>query len=465
MKKQIFNISAILFAGILMFSCEKWIDPEINKNPNSPTDVPLSLLLPSTQGAIFYAVGGDLSRGPSIWMQHQSGVDRQAYAFDRFQYVESDINNVWNTLNGNALKNLYVMRAKSAESNSPHYAGVSNILTAYVLGEKTDSWGDVPFYEAHRGEQGILTPKYETQQTIYNIIDSLIDASIPQLAVTTSTFSPTAIADLIYKGDRTKWNKLAWTLKLRYKLHLSKRSGYDAALAVLNTAGAAFMSSNADDFQFKFGAAANARSPRFNFNDARGDIRAGKYLVDLMKSTNDPRLPAYFKLNADTLYVGSAPAGQLIAASWMSDLYGAADAFVPVVTFMEFKFMQAEILFNTGNAAGAATAYNEGVAASLTKNNVPAATATTWLAANAAETDATITMEKIMMGKYVALYLQSEVWTDYRRTGFPANLPAPADAVINQIPRRLPYPLDERLYNGKNMPTGQTLTTKLWWDN
>jgi hypothetical protein len=460
MKKIIFRLSALLLVGVVLVSCEKWIDPEINVNPNSPTDVPLGLLLPSTQGAMFYAFGGDHSRAPSIWMQHQSGVDRQAYAFDRFQYLESDVNNMWNTLNANALKNLYEMRKKSVDTESPHYAAVSNLLTALILGKNTDVWGDLPFYNAHQGEGGNLTPSYDSQEVIYNVIDSLITVSITQLDATQSTFSPTAVADLIYKGDLEKWKRMAWTMKLRYKLHLSKRQGYDAAAAVLNAAGATFMQSHADDFQFKFGTAANARSPRFNFTSSRGDIRAGKYLVDLMKSNDDPRIPVYFK-PVEGEYIGSPPAGQILAASWLGVFYDAADANVPVLTYDEFKFMQAEILFNTGNANGAATAYNDAVKASLARHGVSDAE---WEATHANETSASISMERIMMGKYVALYLRTEVWNDYRRTGYPNNLPAPADAVINEIPRRIPYPLDERLYN-PNTPSGLTLTSKVWWDN
>jgi hypothetical protein len=266
MKKIIFNISVFLFAGLLFFSCEDWIDPKINENPNSPTDVPLGLLLPSTQASMAYVLSGDHSRAPSIWMQHQSGVDRQAYAFDRFQYNESDVNNLWNTLNATVLKNLFVMRNKSIASESPHYEAVTNILTAFVLGKKTDVWGDIPFYQAHRGEEGIISPRYDSQQVIYNVIDSLLDQSVTQLDAATSIFSPTTTADLMYRGDRAKWKKLAWTLKLRYKLHLSKRNGYNDALAVLNNANAVFMSSSDDDFKFTFSNTATGRGSRFNFN-------------------------------------------------------------------------------------------------------------------------------------------------------------------------------------------------------
>lgn len=68
-----------------------------------------------------------------------------------------------------------------------------------------------------------------------------------------------------------------------------------------------------------------------------------------------------------------------------------------------------------------------------------------------------------MNQKYLSSFLQIETWTDWRRTGFPAFQLA-TGAVINEIPRRLPYPDDERLYNGDNMPAGLTITSHVWWD-
>jgi hypothetical protein len=65
--------------------------------------------------------------------------------------------------------------------------------------------------------------------------------------------------------------------------------------------------------------------------------------------------------------------------------------------------------------------------------------------------------------KYLSSFLQLETWSDWRRTGFPV-LVKPAGAVTTEIPRRLPYPDDERLYNGDNMPAGLTITSRVWWD-
>ena len=72
-----------------------------------------------------------------------------------------------------------------------------------------------------------------------------------------------------------------------------------------------------------------------------------------------------------------------------------------------------------------------------------------------------------MTQKYIAMYNQSESWTDWRRTAFPK-----LTAVTGtEIPRRWLYPQSERLYNGANLAaTGYIVSnpnwifSKMWWD-
>ena len=85
-----------------------------------------------------------------------------------------------------------------------------------------------------------------------------------------------------------------------------------------------------------------------------------------------------------------------------------------------------------------------------------------YLAANANETDATVSLEKIMTQKYIAMFTQPEVWTDWRRTDLPALTPNP-DANIQGIPRRLTTAQSERLYNS-NAVVVANLLQPVWWD-
>ena len=60
--------------------------------------------------------------------------------------------------------------------------------------------------------------------------------------------------------------------------------------------------------------------------------------------------------------------------------------------------------------------------------------------------------------KYAARFLSPETYTDYRRTGIPALVPTGST-----IPKRFPYPTNERLYNSST--PSLTKNDKVWWDN
>ncbi|MFM7854171.1 MAG: SusD/RagB family nutrient-binding outer membrane lipoprotein, partial [Flammeovirgaceae bacterium] len=81
-------------------------------------------------------------------------------------------------------------------------------------------------------------------------------------------------------------------------------------------------------------------------------------------------------------------------------------------------------------------------------------------------------LSQILTQKYIALFTQSESWVDYRRTGVPTLTP-PSTVIKNEanpngdVPRRLPYPISERLFNAANIPTQSPSlqTPRLWIDN
>jgi hypothetical protein len=143
----------------------------------------------------------------------------------------------------------------------------------------------------------------------------------------------------------------------------------------------------------------------------------------------------------------------------VGDYYGGKTSPLPLVTYYEAKFIEAEAALRANDPARAAAAYNDAIKANLAELDAddPA-----YIAANANETAATITLEKIMGQKYIAMFTQPEVWNDWRRTGFPALTPNP-DGNVNAIPRRYPTVQTERLYNTKATVVTDLLS-KVWWD-
>lgn len=232
-------------------------------------------------------------------------------------------------------------------------------------------------------------------------------------------------------------------LKVRSFIHLVKINPayYDS---VINEIPNAF-AGNGDNAVVPFsGSSVNSSNPTFQFDDQRGDITYDGYLQTLLKNAGDPRFNVYYKASNNKA---------------LGSFYGAETSSVPLMTYYELKFIEAEAQFQKGSKAAAAAAYNEAVKANLkyTLQN------DTTYAASIKKTAGDITLSDIMTQKYIALFLRAESWTDWRRTGIP-NLTATSGNVTGGvIPRALIYPSKEIRYNS-NTPTGRTLTSKLWWD-
>lgn len=450
------TLGMLILIAFFMSACEKWIDPEINTDPSNPQDVTMDLLLPPAESMLGYQFGGDFTYAASMWMQQISGVSRQALTYERFNFTEADVNNVWKWgLYSAPLMNLKIIMDKAVESNSPHFGGVAKVLMALSIGNMTDVWNDIPYSEAFMGNEN-LTPKFDNQQTIYATINTLLDGAISDLGSATSDIA--LDGDIIYGNDVNKWMKAAYVLKARMALHLAKKNGYAPVITAL--AGAGF-TSNSDDLEVPFGAGSPLENnPKFQFDQQRGDIRMGKFLIDEMIAMGDPRLPLYATANAG-VYSGSAPGAGDIAASDMGDYYASANSDVNLLSYVEYKFIEAEAKFMTNDLVGAATAHNDAVMASLNKHGV-AGDSATFETMYANEDQTTITLDKIIMQKYVALFMSVETWSDWRRTGIPT-LALPANAVFNEIPRRYPYPTSEKIYNTANVPS-VILTNHVWWD-
>jgi hypothetical protein len=329
-------------------------------------------------------------------------------------------------------------------------------MMVYHLGVATDQWGDIPYTDALTGGTGNLKPEYDTQEEIYNTIFTLLDEAIADLGSATSLFSPGS-EDLIYGGDLSKWIMTAYALKARYSIHLAKRNGAsaytDAIAAVANS-----YQSNADDFKFVFGSAYNNSNPIYQSEQERpGYYSASATYMDMLNATNDPRRGVYFDGT-----VGSRPGEPDANAAVLGAAYASAESPVYLMSYAELKFIEAEARFNLNPADPLAlAACNEGIRASLQREGVFGDG--TWYEANKL-TAGTITLQNIMVQKYLSSFLQIESWTDWRRTGFPV-LARATGAVTAEIPRRLPYPDEERLYNGENMPVGLTITSRVWWDS
>lgn len=448
---KIKSLISILALVIVFFACDRWVDTNLNVDPTSPANVPMKTVLPTTQVGIAYVLGGDIGRFAGCFTQQLYGWNRQHQGIYNYVFKEDDIDNAWNTMYAGPMMDLYFLMNKADELQSPHYKGVAQILMAFSLGMWTDLMGDIPYSDAFKGTEQ-LTPKYDTQEQIYNTILNLLDDAIKNLQSTTSVFKPGA-DDFMYGGKIANWIKAAYTLKARYYLHLKK---YDEALAAVQNG----FTSNNDDMQVTFTDKETEANPLYQFDVQRGDVRMGPKLMELMNQFNDPRRQFYAKKDDNGGYSDGSPLGPYLAS---------INSPVPFITFVEAKFIEAECQLAKGNNLAAYDAYKAAIFASMKKVGVSDADAQTfWEQSSVDVGENNITLENIITQKYIACFFSPEVYTDWRRTGLPTLNPVKG----NVIPRRFPYPQSERLFNFNNVnavaPNFQNpdfiFTTKLWWD-
>ena len=450
-------------ATLLFSSCANFVDG-YEQSPNSPSQATLGLMLTSVEVATFSNYNGQLARLSSVMVQTQAGTQFQFEDIANYAIREGDNDNEWADIYSRAMLNAKTI-IEQAGTTSPHYAGVGKVLLAMNLGLATDLWGDVPYTDALMGLEGesAFNPAYDSQESVYAAIETLLTDAVADLAQANSLQSPST-DDLIFGGDLTKWTITAHVLAARYANHLSKRDpagSAQRALAHLNDAYAAGLADPSSDCNAVFGTNGNELNTWYAFNQAREDyVKMGATLVNFMSTINDPRLDEYAGTDDAGGISGTDLGTSNTTTSDIGAFFGTENSSLPMVTFVEAKFIEAEAALRANDAAAAAAAHNAAIIAHV--NLVNGASDPTYEAAQASETAATISLEKIMTHKWVASFTQVESWTDWRRTGFPTLSPNP-NVTLGGIPRRLPTPLTERLYN-TNAPDNSDILAPVWWD-
>jgi hypothetical protein len=352
---------------------------------------------------------------------------------------------------------------------------VARILKAYFFWHITDRWGDIPYTEALRGTT-LITPAYDTQQSIYNNLFQLLDAADKMIV-------PGSIKnDIVYNGDMTKWKKLGNTIRLLMALRLSKVDAAKGSEEFNKALTAGIFASNADNLVFKHLADANNQNYWYGqiVSQNRKWWALTETLVGYMKPVNDPRLPVYGNPNdANKEYVGlkfgTTDATLLGTTNYSllgSSIY-AQDAPVYLVTYAQALFAKAEAAklgWIPGDDAEAKLNYDLAIENSVLQWTGSTAGASDLLAQTAVQYDPANSIKQIATQRWVHLFMHGyEAWAEWRRTGYPDNLVSPGGRAV---PTRQSYTDSEaanntqsynaavqRQFNGQNGLYG-----KLWWD-
>lgn len=474
---------------------------DVNRNPNAPETVSPALLFATAAVSTVRQVRSPMELTPSgiaLWAQYLA--EYQYPEISYYQFRPSTADAWWNTFYSGPLTDLeQALRVTTANSRG-NQTGPILVLRAFAYSTMTNMWGDIPFTEATKGDQGIFAPKYDTQQFIY---DSLLkDLAGANTMMGASAGTGFGSQDPVYGGDPAQWKKFANSLRARLGMYLSDVDPARAQSEVAAAIAAGGFTSNADNAQINWPGDGVNNNPWWD-NQAppagqgtRDDARASVTLIDTLKSLSDPRLPVWFRPVQDPTcgtvasctpvaaggYRGmpngleAGPAGAWgTRASRLSFAVTAADQPSYYMTYAEFSFIKAEAAqrgWIAGGATAAATYYNEGIRASMEQWGVANADIVAYLAQPSVVYNAATGLRQIGLQKWLALFTQGyEGWVEWRRTGFPNLTPAAnARTTGGVIPRRITYPQTEQSYNNANLQAAITaqgsdeLHRRLWID-
>ncbi|MGI8634105.1 MAG: SusD/RagB family nutrient-binding outer membrane lipoprotein, partial [Segetibacter sp.] len=177
------------------------------------------------------------------------------------------------------------------------------IIRVYTYHQLTDVAGDIPYFQAVKGEEGTLSPKYDTQKDIYLDMFKELDEAATSFDAAKPTFGAN---DLFYKGDVTRWKKFAYTLMLRLGMRLTKVEPELAKTWVQKAIAGGVMTSDADIAKISYANASGGMNLKIQNSYLAGNyinpqdpdnVEGGKYaatFINKLKSTNDPRLPVIY---------------------------------------------------------------------------------------------------------------------------------------------------------------------------
>lgn len=456
----------------LLGGCDPFVE-DYEVSPNEPEEVSPEALLAAAEAYTFNNYHGNAARIVSVLTEQQGPLFGPYMNYGQYFLNGSDIDNTWSvSLYAGALKDCRELIRLGEEQNKPWYAATGRILTAMNLGMATSCWGDVPYTEALTGKDN-LTPAFDSQESVYQNIQAMLDQAILELEpyVLGDSIIPFEEEDLLIRFDYIygqdinnwvfNWTGTAWALKARYHNHLSQvdpAGSAENALAAIDGFNSILPYRDA---MARFGASATQSNFWSQFDRQAGMLAPGAFLVDTMNALFDPRLPLYATPNDSFEFVGVPPGGGGAPQglqSYLGDLYWEPDASLPLITQAEVRFIEAECLLRLGDPANATFAYADALTLALDGAGVSIPEADAYIAQ---QTPEEVTLADVMLQKYLAQYLQIETWTDYRRTGLPQIYLTPG--AEDFFPLSLPTAQAEaqRNPNATNNPDG---ALPVWWD-
>jgi hypothetical protein len=529
MKKYISVILLLSFFWVT--SCDSDFQ-ELNTDPNRAGAAVFdpNLILPTASFGY-----GDMITGytgailfQSMWIQAMASTSTGGanYYSNADKYVisgstNSYIANAWNSGYSTASR-IQQMQKLAASKEMTNLVAVGGIFKVMTISFISDIYGDVPYSEALKADEGITQPTYDNQSQAYLGMLSELEASLNAL----NTSGDQIKNDVIYRGDISKWKKLGYSVMLRMAMRLSKKDPAAAQAWVQKAVAGGVFSSPSDDALVPGDEAngySNSSANALNVPDDIYEVRWSKVMIDYLKSTNDPRLsvvaevpnpglaanrtgapgnsdpavqiglPNGYDLRGGEFDIslhpdfpgGTGTGGDLApigAYSRPTGIYRDRNAPIFALTYAEVQLLLAEAALRGWTTGSPAEYYRNGVLGAFTSMNkfggatISPDAATAYADANPLnQSSMTASMKMINEQIWATTSLFAnfvEAWNNWKRSGYPELTPVnfPSNFASGQIPRRQPFPAGETSLNTESLNSavarmgGDDWITKIWWD-
>lgn len=235
--------------------------------------------------------------------------------------IKDDLLSAWWTQHYKfGIKNL--VDAEYNSQNDPVLNAAIRVHKVYLFDLLTDVYGDIPVKEAGKAYyDGIVTPRYDTQEEIYDYFFRELDDCIAVLSSATASQTLKAADVTSMGGDVRLWARYANALKMRLAMRISDVKPELAArkfkeadsgvgpLAPDENAYVVYMhvpysfETSTDDVDFRV----NAFSEILYGQDSNQPMGFGMTLYDLLGKENDPRQHVYCRFISENFRDNNDP--------------------------------------------------------------------------------------------------------------------------------------------------------------
>ncbi|MBO0360223.1 SusD/RagB family nutrient-binding outer membrane lipoprotein [Hymenobacter sp. BT186] len=458
---------------------------EMNVNPNqNPNVVPETLLAPALTDLVKRNMDRALRLTNDLMQVHVARNDNDEVHRYVIRTAEADYMwNGWYT----QLTDFRDMYASAKAVNSNTFMGIALICEVWTFSLLTDTFGDVPYTDAIGGRSGILQPRFDRQEVIYEELFRKLEEANELLKTNVNLTADQTQLDPLYQGNALKWRKFGNSLYLRLLMRVSRKTDAIANgmspqaklrdMVNTNASNYPLIANNTESAILRWTGTAPYQSvfQTYRVADFSGFTSMSEFFVNNLVEWNDPRIGKWATLYNGTyegVQSGYAQNQVPVAKSTYPNALMTEPLLGNIINYGEVQLLLAEAALRGWISGDAKTYYETGATNGITlwgltvPTNYLAGSDVKWEPSSSFDTK----LDQIHLQKYYALFFTDfQQWFEYRRTGHPVLPLGPGLKNNRQMPARLNYPLYVQSLNQQNYQAAvadqgaDDINTKVWW--